>query len=450
MLAATDKMTGKPFGLLWIALVASCWFTACGGETRAVPDLNVLLISYDTLRADRLGLYGYEVRETSPHLDALSRRAVVFEQAIAQASSTFPSHLSLFQSRYASQLSRSAPVLAELLQRAGLRTAAFTNAGNVSERVGFDAGFGSFYETRSLSGLSELMPRFEKFLREHSAEPFFVFLHTYDIHLPYDPPKPFQDAFTAGYTGSLTGAQTGPVMREAWRPTSGGEPDVELDDEDRAHVSALYDAGIRYADSYLPRIDALLQELDLWRNTLVVFFSDHGEEFWDHGDVLHSTTVYQESVHVPLIIWFPGGRGAGTRVFRTVPLLDVTPTILEVLGLRRPKSVQGRSLLPLLDGTDRPRPAVSEIHQLKAWIDFPHKLIVDRGPGALHLYRLDRDPSESNDLAKSDPEGARALYRRLAETLGPDMATAVRGVPKIRAEKDRELLEQLRALGYVD
>ena len=144
-----------------------------------------MVVCLDTLRADHLGTYGYE-RATSPAIDAFADEAVVFERAIAQASSTLPSHRALFQSRLASHTSEDAPALAEMLARAGFRTAAFTGGGNVSATFGFARGFERYEEDRT--GLARSLPRAEEWLRARSrTSAFLLFLHSYDVHLPYDP-----------------------------------------------------------------------------------------------------------------------------------------------------------------------------------------------------------------------------------------------------------------------
>lgn len=466
--------------LLGVCLTAVSLLAGCSGLfAPAAKDLNVILISYDTLRADRLGIYGYEKRETSPVLDRLAQRGVVFERAVSQASSTFPSHMSLFQSRWASQLSRKSPLLAQVLRRNGFRTAAFTNGGNVSGKLGFERGFDSYFETRSQSGLEEIFPQFESWLRQNDQEareePFFLFLHTYDIHHPYDPPAEYQKLFADGYEGRITGASTGPLLNKVRKIHNFQDfkGEVPLTAADKDHIRALYEADIRHADSYLERLDALLQELGLWDDTLVVFLSDHGEEFWEHGEVLHSFTVYEEMVHVPLVMWLPkddaqdsgatgdagGTRDAGAvgrptgraehmRIPQQVRLLDVAPTILDVLGIDPPSEMEGESLLPLLAGTGEDRPAVAEMNLQKAWIEPPLKLIVDHENEELRVYDLVQDPGEQHPT--TDGRLPRDLYRSLVQRLGRSAARKVSGPAQMDLPEDEELLEQLRSLGYLD
>ena len=225
--------------------------------------------------------------------------------------------------------------------------------------------------------------------------------------------------------------------------------EVEWTEDDRRKVVALYDGGIRYADTYMERLRSLLEELALWDQTLVIFLSDHGEEFWEHGNVLHSFTVFQDQVHVPLILKFPGGDHAGIRVDQPVRLLDVAPTVLGLLELPVPPSMQGGNLLPFIEGKKPLRAIVTEMHSTKAWITMPHKLITDIDDETLRLFDLSADPGEQHDLAKERPEEVRRLYGAMVRTLGDGMKVQVRGYQRPPPE-DPELLEQLRALGYIE
>ena len=431
------------FGLLGIVLQADA--------VNAEPPYNVLVISYDTLRADHLSLYGYE-RDTSPNLDAIGEQSVVFESAIAQSSSTFPSHMSLFQSRYASTTSTAAPMLAEVLRSAGYATAAFTGGGNLAGKFGFDRGFDRYDEIRQLSGLVELMPMFESWLRAQPERPFFAFLHTYDIHHPYDPPAPFDSMFFGDYEGSITGKRTGNLLNKIRRIHHFAEDttEVSLSDDDRKKIVALYDGGVRYADQYLGQIQALLHELGLWDNTIVVFLSDHGEEFWEHKQVLHSFTVFQEAIHVPLVIKMPKQQRAGLRIEQQVRLMDVSPTLLDLLDIPIPESMLGQSLRSVIDAPqDNERSAVSEMSDYRAYLTPPHKLIVDASDRRLLLFDLSSDPTEQNDLSEQNRDRARQLYRELAEELRDLSSHSVDGIAKDLPE-DEELMEQLRALGYLE
>ena len=416
----------------------------------AQPPFNVILISYDTLRPDHLGLYGYS-RDTSPELDLLGKSAVVFASAVAQSASTYPSHMSLFQSRHASRVNAEFPMLAQVLRDAGYSTAGFTGGGNVSSSFGFSRGFDSYEEVARREGLQQLMPRVESWLREHQDNPFFVFLHTYDVHHPYDPPEPYQSMFLSEYDGPVTGRSTAVILNKIRRlgTFADFEGEVELSPQDREKVKALYDGGIRYADGYLARIRTLLTESNLWDKTIVVFLSDHGEEFWEHDGVLHSFTVFQEVIRVPLVIKLPNQRFGGLRVEQQVRLLDVAPTILELLGIAVPETMLGESLTPLIGGGGVPLTAVSEMEEYKSLIKPPRKLIVDASTRHLSLYDLSQDPSETTDISEANSGEARQLYRDLAAELESSDFGDVSGIAT-EPPSDEKLVDQLRALGYVE
>ncbi len=421
----------------------------CAPQTTA-PPRNVLLISLDTLRADRLGIWGHPAG-TSPHLDRLARRGVMFQRCIAQASSTLPSHMSLFQARPASLTSEEQPMLAEILRAHGFRTAAFTGGGNVSKVFGFDRGFERYEDGPWRGGLAWAVPEFTTWLDREEGEPFFAFLHTYDIHIPYDPPFPYERIYDIDYAGELTGKRTREFCRKIrrlgiYKDTEG---DVEPSPRDRRHLAALYDAGIRYTDAMLGRLLAELAERDLLDGTLLVVVSDHGEEFWDHGSLLHSHTVFQELVHVPLVWHVPGLEGSARVVAETVRNVDVVPTILACFGIEPGESLRGTSLLPRMQGTRGPHlDAVSEMHWLRSLIRDPFKLIEDREKGATQLYDLYGDPGESSSLVPGRQEQASALREMLAEELRGGHGGRVRALTEQR--RDPELEEQLRALGYID
>ena len=431
------------------AVAAGC---RCGPATCApVARPNILLISLDTLRADHLPLYGYH-RPTSPNLERLAAEGVVFEQALSQSSSTLPSHRSLFQARPASRLHDAGPVLAELLKRAGYTTAAFTGGGNVAAAFGFGRGFARYDESTPPPGrFVGVFPRFERFLREEATEPFFVFLHGYDIHHPYDPPAPFADAFSPGYQGAITGAATGLFLNKVRRIHQFADytGPVEVNADDRRRVEDLYDGAILYADTYLGRVDALLAERGLADTTHVIVLSDHGEEFWEHGSVLHSFTVYQEMLHVPLVMRLADRRWAGRRVPDLVRLMDVSPTLLDLADVAQPATMVGHSLLPLVAGGPGPQRAVAEMGRFKAWFDPPFKLILGEEAMSVELYDLVADPGEQRDLAATAVATRSRLAAELAAALGQAIAVEVSGSARTQAA-DPRVLDQLRALGYIE
>jgi arylsulfatase A-like enzyme len=444
-------------GLLMIA------GTGCSSRT----DHNLILISFDTLRADHVGLYGYP-RDTSPCLDAIGRDAVVFDMTIAQAASTAPSHRSLFLSRLPSTQRQEDPFLAELLAEVGYSTAAFTGGGYVSAKLGFDRGFASYFESRgSPNDLREVYPRAESWLREHAGdeEPFFLFLHFFDVHHPYTAPQQYEDLFSPDYDGAIAGRDTGPILKglrrlEKEQAVSPADvpPAMTLAEAERERIVALYDGGIRHADAHLGKLQRLLQELGLWDETILVILSDHGEELWDHGSILHSRQLYQEILRVPLVIRLPHGSHGGTRVTAPVRLLDVAPTILDLLGLTPfPRGYQGRSLLQLITGSESdqvlPEPFISSAMARRAAIQWPWKIIRDGKLESYEMYNLEEDPLEQHDRGVGNQENASAHYQRIIERIGLPVFRPSSTLPTPSPTPpidDPELTEKLRALGYLD
>lgn len=402
------------------------------------------MVSLDTLRADHVGHYGYE-RATTPNLDRFAERAAVFEHALAQASSTRPSHQSLFQSRPASAAAENRLALAEILAQNGFRTAAFTGGGNISSRLGFARGF-ERYEERD-TGLAGTLPMAASWLREHRDERFFLFLHTYDIHLPYDPPEPHASMFTGRYDGVVSGAETRSLLRRVRGLDGSAGVALDLGPEDRERVISLYDGGIHYTDGQLAHLFNLADELDLYRDTLFVFFSDHGEEFWEHGTTIHSHSLYQELLHIPLIL--RGPNVSARRVSERVPLMDLAPTILDFLALPIPEEFEGKTLSGLIAGGESgDRVVISEQRALKSWIEYPWKLVRNEDAGVVELYDLASDPNELENLAASRQDIVTHFNARIDERLAGHRGDAV---PELEPGiVDPEHLERLRALGYIE
>jgi arylsulfatase A-like enzyme len=421
---------------------ASLSAAACAPEPPRRP--NVILVSIDTLRADHLGAWGYP-RGTSPHLDRLARRGATFARCIAQAASTMPSHRSLFQSRVASHTGREFPMLAELLQSEGWSTVAFTGGGNVSAELGFSAGFDTYEESEA--GLPWSVASLIDWRRDRANAPYFAFLHGYDVHVPYDAPAPFSDLFDPSYEGRVRGSDTRALCRaiRGLDDDGGAPPAVDLDAADRHHLEALYDGGIRAVDDALGRLLEWVASGDAGE-ALVVVVSDHGEEFWDHGTVLHSHTVYQELVHVPLLVSGMAQGRPGVVLEGTVRNLDVTPTILDALDVDELDVHEGASLAPRVRGEGGPNlPAISEMKQWKAILEWPWKLVVDVREPSFSLYRLDTDPGETRDVAGEHPDAVRALEAAL---VAASSRAAVRELSS--EERTPELEERLRALGYIN
>lgn len=427
-----------------------------GGACRrdlSSPAASIVLISLDTVRADHLSLYGFP-RTTTPYLSELSERCVTFERAIAQSGSTFPSHRSILTSRYSWHVGESDVRLAEALQAAGYATAGFTGGGNVAAELGFSRGFDSWSEAKSgHRTLDAVLPALRQWLAARVRErPSFVFLHTYDPHHPYDPPAPYDSLFMPEYSGSITGPATGELLAKAARvpPFADFTGEVPLSAADRSKIVALYDGQLRYVDDRLREVFTLLKDSGLLDRSVVVLTSDHGEEFWEHGGVLHSHTIHQELIHVPMLICLPQDRLGGTRVSQVVRQIDIGPTVMDLVGVDRPNSFSGHSLRGFLEGREAALdlPGIAELNWFKAIVRPPWKLIVDQKQKRLQLFDIEQDPFEQKDLFDGRADVAVRLYRELAKELGAGMNEQVGALPDGGA-LDAELRAQLKALGYL-
>jgi arylsulfatase A-like enzyme len=355
--------------LLCLAAMAGVALAGGGACARSggKPGGRFILISLDTLRADHLGAYGYS-RPTSPFLDSLAARATLFENAVVQLPGTLPSHMSIFTGLYPGEhgvyppeavLSPRIATLPEVLQAHGFRTAGHTEGGYMKGSYGFARGFGQWtdeevvdeqdgHPVKSPEAVKRTFRAGLDFLRQvRRSDAFFLFLHTYSIHDPYQPPEPYRSQFWTG------GPPPGAFPPEGLELSAFNSGERRMAPGAVEYYRALYDAQIRYTDDVLRDFFAGLSGLGLSDSTTVVVTSDHGEEFAEHGKLVHEQ-VYHECLHVPLLVRRPGQAG-GRRVATLVQSLDIAPTLYELAGIpldRRPR-MSGRSLVPLLDGDGR-------------------------------------------------------------------------------------------------
>jgi arylsulfatase A-like enzyme len=437
---------------------------------------NVILVSVDTLRADRLGCYGYP-RATTASLDGLSTDAAVFMRTYAPSGWTLPSHVSLLTGLNvmnhqvegeSDRMDPELPTLAGELKKRGFYCAAMTSAGFVSAVFGFDLGFDIFrmgaWGIFKLDAAAQLGRAASDWLRENRDRNFFLFLHTYQCHAPYDLPEPDRSAFLAPGTPAR--------LRDPLNAV-GGQQGIfrPLPEQDRLNASDLYDAEVRYTDRMLigPLLDTL-RETGLYDRTLVIITSDHGEEFYEHGAWTHGADLYDESLKVPLLMKFPRSRFAGTRIESIVRLTDIMPTILREAGARvSDLGLDGRNLVPLLEGRERgDREFLAELAANRMSSRIPGKIAINSGrmklilnqpyrpedlafftapPPAtarVEVYGLDEDPQEKRNAADEKAALARTLVRRIEELAAKS--------PKRRVGEtvlSEELREQLKALGYI-
>jgi arylsulfatase A-like enzyme len=475
------RATGRR-GRWWIAglLAAPALLAlACGPSGGSSGGASLLLISVDTLRADRLSLLG-NPRKTSPSIDAWAEEGAVFELAYAPRGQTWSSLTSLLTGKYpiahgvrsnGDQLRPEHRTLAEVLEAEGFATGAFlTNMGAAPNR--------GFREKEIFRDPSRPQSEWDRdavraaidFLERHRGERFFAWLHLMEPHEPYHPPAPY-DGWVGAYAGVYTGSSD-QLDRVAL------DPSVAFDAQDKQAILALYDGQIAATDAQLALLLRALRELELEENTLVILTADHGEELLDHNRyAFHSASIYDSVLRVPLVFRLPG-RVGGRRIAAAVELIDVLPTVCELLSLPVPPDIQGESLVPLLDGERAERrksqaffewsppgrerrpgasPRIFAIREgrwklvsnpqgLRPW-NRPYQ----RVPGAgfslarQELYDLEADPHETRNLASAEPEVAGRLAARLeawlAET-SPKQGASDAPTP--------EALRQLRELGYIE
>lgn len=432
---------------------------------------NILLVSIDSLRADRLHCYG-NPRQTSPTIDALAAGGVRFEHAVAPTSWTLPSHMSLMTALPTAvhgvnderhRLRDDVPTLTTVLRRNGYATAGIVSGTFLDRRFGFDAGFdhyddysfvkasGRFQKRGHTAGrLSTLALRWlERWRVEEPKRPFFLFAHYFDVHYDYTPPPPFDTMFDPGYQGPIDGTD----IRLSSTIYPGMPP------RDLQHLLALYDGEIRSTDAALGRIIRWLGEAGILDRTIVVVVSDHGEEFLEHGEIGHRATLYDEVLRIPMVIRYPPAVPAGRSVDAQVRLMDVAPTVLSLAGARgrlgtfdrgERRSWQAADLAPLFDPATAsdvpPLPAFGTLFDRLASLRTNQAKAIRSHTGRHQFYDLSSDPGERTNLwnAGRNPAGAALLGE-----LDVWMRHTSGGSRSAPTRLSREQEEALRSLGYL-
>jgi arylsulfatase A-like enzyme len=414
---------------------------------------NVVLIIIDTIRPDRLGCYGYPL-STSPNIDALASRGTLFEQAVTCAPVTLPSVSAMLTSTYPVSnnvryngkffLNASSVTLAEILKQNGYRTAAFVGGFPLDSRFKLDQGFDLYdddftgsAEKRKRTWIGHGVGDFERtagevnekvfdWLEHVEDEKFFLMVHYFDPHMPYEPP---------------------------------GEHVKKFDDP--------YNAEVTYTDEQVGKLLAKLEQLGLKKNTLVVLTGDHGESLGAHGEPTHGNFLFDTTVLIPLILNRDDRIPAGRRIEKMVRSIDIAPTILDYLGIDDDSSAQGVSLLPALDGNFEESPILLETmlpyYESEDLGDIPVKLIGlrtgewklvfvtmerDGKPGWMaELYHVSKEPLELFDVKEQNED---VFNRMMNEMHSMVQAYLAKGVPRNnRIEMDKETREKLKSLGYL-
>jgi len=438
--------------LLAIAIVVGL---AVAERATRVPDgPNIVLIVVDALRADHLGIYGYE-RDTSPNLDRLASRGVLFRNAYSSASMSKPALSSLLTSMHPSShnaldewgvLADHALTLTEVLKASGYRTLLY-DGGNpyLAPEFRLDQGFDL---NSRVIGARPLTDEFLRALPELKRDKFFAYLHYMDVHTPYavhDYNTLFKDEIS-----SKLGLVWGPDTKVALSLDDVSRIGRE-DPDARASLIALYDGEIRSMDDQVQRVIDGLEEHGLLEDTLVIFTADHGEQLWDHDGFGHGNMLYEEGIRVPLMLF--GNGLAAADVTTRVRLIDVFPTLMESIGDDvAGQSVDGESLWPTLSGDVADRPVFSMLGSRRRG-QFYYSLIqegiklhyfIDGENVDLGLFDLERDPHEQVNIAEARPEAVDSLVERLQ----PYINESSEGVMET-VELESNLKDELKSLGYL-
>jgi len=437
---------------------------------------NVLLISLDTLRKDRLGVYNKDITFT-PNIDAFARQCHAFTHAVSQSSWTSPSHMTMFTSLYTSQhnvysvhhkLEETIITLAEILQQEGYMTAAVTGGGYVAGELGFNQGFDSYYDSYSKNipeGMTEVEHNISlsiDWLERHKNNPFFLFLHTYEIHSPFNHYE---------FVDEKTKEKSEYFFKQDFYDKL-YNPEAPYDIEETIEiVNKLYNGGIAFTDRALGLLFEYLENSGLYENTLVILTSDHGETMGEHKDIFphrlftHGHSLYEELVRVPLLIHLPGQKES-IKAKKMVGLIDLFPTVCSLLELDIPDHCNGHSLFPLenyeenllfMENHSEPQRYRRQVavrtpeykyivsqNMEKFSQEFPHASIPES-----ELYSLRDDPEESKNLAGFQLD----LSRTFRETVISFMDAVQKESLRERTENLRrvnpELLKKLKSLGYL-
>ena len=421
---------------------------------------NLILITIDTLRADHLGCYGYG-RNTSPHIDQLAKKSVLFRNAITPRPKTSPSLTSILTGLYPHThgirsnwvpLPEKFTTLAELLRKRGYRTAAVVGNFVLKRKYsGLDRGFELFDDRmpnrelnrnlreKTAAGINESALRW---LEDNRDKHFFLWLHYQDPHGPYTAPPEYRNFFVQIEEDVISADLIPKYQFLPWIPVRGGNVDAN------AYRSA-YDREIRYCDEAIGRLLGKLDELGL-NNTVIILVGDHGEGLGEHDYYFdHGKFVYDQSSRVPLIIHAPGVTGPG-EIASQVNVMSIAPTILDLIGAPIPAGMETTSLLPLIRGTaedDEECIFIERLNELKAVRTDRWKYILNLLTGEAELYDLESDPGETRNAAGENEEICREMNRRLREWMNANDRIPLKKLEEMMISADER--KALLSLGYL-
>lgn len=437
---------------------------------------NVIVLLIDTQRADKLSSYGNR-RIKTPEMEKFVSESAVFEHCQANSNWTKPSCASVFTGLHpdshkarghASVLSKNVKLISEIYRSQGFATGAFVANGYLADEFGFKRGWSQYINFIRENKNSDAVNVFKAtmdFIKDQGDKPFFTYIQTIDPHVPYDPPEEDLKLYDAQpYDGPVRPRSTGELLEQFKRKK------VVLEKRDRRRLEALYDGEVTYHDRQFGKFIEELKKAGVYDNTIFVVTADHGEEFFEHNSVGHGHSVYQELLHVPMIIRAPGLVPAGKRLQAPTTLVDILPTTLKAVGKDVPREVEGKDLLPLARGA-APHPFDAAFSSFYSEMDSRNlqwsvrrgdwKLWM-KGPVNTFVHNLQQDPGEKVDVDEKYPIALRGMRIALGQFIGaPDktnwFSNAVAGdiVAKPKAVESKnedipdDLKQQLRELGYL-
>ncbi|MFC1646944.1 sulfatase [Patescibacteria group bacterium] len=402
---------------------------------------NLILISFDALQAKHLNKNGYYL-DSTPNLDKFLEQSYFFPEAISPSSWTVPATMSVFTSMYPSEhmvlnkfsdynvetkegvianlqkLSPAAVTLADILKKEGYLTAGFTGDAGVGSQFGFDQGFDVYDDGETFGGFNDSMSKALSWLEQNKNKPFFLFVHGYDLHGQSEPEEGFDYRYvTKPYNGEYTGSK---AEQAKLREDGLAQGYLEMSEEDTGFWRAIYDEKINNADAKFKTFMDGINKLGLMDNTVIVLFSDHGTEFYEHKRFDHGFSLYGELLNVLFAVHQPGQK-QGKTINQLVNTLDMLPTTLNLLGIKNsvPEQTKGIDLTAAFDGKNLSHEVFSEtdyrLYTFKRSLQTPDgwKFILTLENGDKELYNLLKDPDEQNNLIKENPQKGYELEQKL-------------------------------------
>ena len=426
-------------------------------EPSSPSNPNIILISLDTLRAQSMSCYKFK-KETTPFLDQMAKEGVLFENMCAASTSTPPSHMSMMTGLYLGVhevlnkqvLDQKIKTLPEILSEAGYTTCAVTENGFLVREMGFGRGFDDYYEIKDVELFDKILvtggfakdvfERGKTWIDEKINYKFFLFLHTYEVHVPYFPPPPYDTIF-------LNNPDKYKKYLRRFRKYKGRLDSHQFPPE---FIRAQYEGEIRYVDGLIEDFIAFLKKLRLEGKTLVIITSDHGEELFEHQNIVgHGYYTYDTESHIPFIMWMPGKIPLGKRIKNQVSNVDIVPTLIDFLRLDYKERVQGQSLYPLIKSPKHyeERHVFCEAVKQTCVRSLQYKFIDSN-----ELYLYDRDQEERFNQAEKQKElceaAAKSLtgFREQCQYIKIEKGLLAPSKLVPLSEKD---INKLKALGYI-